>query len=60
MSGHEVATIMARESTRRRMTEAEDIATPSRRRSATAHAFQALAHRLDPLVAGPPRPQAQR
>jgi hypothetical protein len=58
MSGNEVASILAVESTRRHLTEPHE-ANPSRSRRTAAHRLQAWAHRLDPLVAAPPRAQVQ-
>ncbi len=53
--GHVVAAVMARESTRRRLSTRREVA-PRRPRRYAAHVLQAAAHRLDPCVA-PPRIQ---
>jgi hypothetical protein len=53
MSGDVVATIMAREYSRSRLTEPQRDREPRRRRA--AHFLQTMAHRLDPQIAAPPR-----
>ena len=52
MTGQPAAALMAREATRRRLTEPEPESQGGRRRRA-AHVLQGLAHRLDPQVAAP-------
>ena len=55
MFGQTVAILMARDATRRHVTEAQrEPAAGGRRRA--ARALQAAAHRLDPHVAAAPRP----
>lgn len=54
MSGHVVAILMARESTRRNMTHPRPHG-----RTAAALRLQAWAHRLDPSAVAPPRAQLQ-
>jgi hypothetical protein len=51
--GSIVAAHMARESTRRRLTEPPREAAPRRPRRVAAHVLQTFAHRLDPCVAPP-------
>jgi hypothetical protein len=53
MPGHFIAAQMAREATRRKLTQPPR--EPRRPRRAVAAALQAVAHRLDPCVAAPPR-----
>jgi hypothetical protein len=54
MQGHVIATLMARESTRRALTEPPRDRRPRRRvRPAAARMLQSVAHRLDPAVASP-------
>lgn len=52
-----IATLMATESTRRALTEAqrERVVPPRRPRRAVALLLQRTAHRLDPYVTGAPR-----
>jgi hypothetical protein len=52
---HPIASIMARESTRRRLTEPEPETRARRPRRAVALVLQSAAHRLDPYVAASPR-----
>jgi hypothetical protein len=52
---HPIASLMAAESTRRRLTEPEREPRPRRPRRAVALALQMAAHRLDPYVAAAPR-----
>jgi hypothetical protein len=54
MSGHVVATLMARESTRRNMTHPRPHG-----RAAAALRLQAWAHRLDSSLTAPPRARLQ-
>jgi hypothetical protein len=60
MSGHVIAAIMARESTRRRLTEPPREPRPRRPRRVAAHVLQIAAHRLDPYVAPAPQLRVQR
>ena len=54
MHGHVIATLMARESTGRLLTEPPRERRPRRRlRPAAARVLQTAAHRLDPRVAAP-------
>lgn len=54
MHGHVIATLMAREATRRRLTEPPREPRPRRRlRPVAARMLQSAAHRLDPRVAAP-------
>jgi hypothetical protein len=53
MSGDVVATIIAREYSRSRMTEPTPVRGPGRRHRAATRGLHALAHRLDPEVAAP-------
>ena len=55
MQGHVPAALMAREATRRKLTEPQPERRPRRPRSAAARVLQAAAHRLDPGVTAPPR-----
>ncbi len=57
MSGHVVAAVMIRETTRRHLFEAQPVAGP--RRTAVAVLLQRAAHRLDPAIAAAPRVQVQ-
>jgi hypothetical protein len=50
-----IVSLMARESTRRRLTEPEPAAGPRRPRRAAALVLQRMAHRLDPYVTASPR-----
>jgi hypothetical protein len=55
MPGHIPAALMAREATRRKLTEPQRELRPRRPRSAAARILQVAAHRLDPGVTAPPR-----
>jgi hypothetical protein len=55
MNSHPIASIMAAESTRRRLTEPPREVQPRRPRRAVALVLQSAAHRLDPYVAASPR-----
>jgi hypothetical protein len=54
MPGQPIAILMARESTRRNLTEATR-ERPRRPRRTVARVLQTAAHRLDPYVAAAPR-----
>lgn len=54
MFSHPIASLMARESTRRRLTEPERETTARRPRRAAAVVLHRAAHRLDPYVAASP------
>jgi hypothetical protein len=59
MNSSPVVALMARESTRRKLSAPQPEPGPSRRpRRAVAVVLQAAAHRLDPWVASPPRADA--
>jgi len=61
MPGHVTAALMARESTRRYLTEPPREPRPRRRpRRAAARLLQAAAHRLDPCVTAPPQLRLNR
>jgi hypothetical protein len=60
MPGHVIALDMAREATRRKLTEPPREPRPRRPRRLAARALQAAAHRLDPSVTAPPRPHLTR
>jgi hypothetical protein len=53
MSGDVVASIIAREHSRSRMTEPSLVRVPRRRHRAAARVLHAWAQRLDPQVAAP-------
>jgi hypothetical protein len=55
MSGQVTAAVIAREATHRKLTEPPREPRPRRPRRAAARALQAVALRLDPCVAPPPR-----
>jgi hypothetical protein len=58
MHGQPTAILMAREATRRRLTEPPREGQPRVPRRTTARLLAAAAHRLDPRVAQAPRPAA--
>jgi hypothetical protein len=60
MPDHIIAAQMARESTRRSLTEPPRDPRPRRARRAIAQVLQATAHRLDPCVTAPPQVQLNR
>jgi hypothetical protein len=61
MNGLPIASLMAREAVRSKLADPQPEPRPPRRiRRATAVALQAIAHRLDPSAAAPPRPQTSR
>jgi hypothetical protein len=60
MPGHVIAAQMARESTRRRLSEPPREPRPRRPRRAVALVLQATAHRLDPCVTAPPQLRLNR
>jgi hypothetical protein len=56
MNSHPIASLMAVESTRRKLTEPQREETrPRRPRRAVALVLQSVAHRLDPYVTASPR-----
>ena len=58
ISGHVIASRMARAATERGLAEPPRPRTPRRPRRATAILLQHAAHRLDPCVSPPPRVSA--
>jgi hypothetical protein len=60
MESQPVAVLMAREATRRRLTEPPLEPSPGGPRRAAARVLQAAAHRLDPCVPPPPRARLNR
>jgi hypothetical protein len=60
MPGHVPAALMAREATRRKLTEPPREPRPRRPRRAAARALLAAAHRLDPCVTAPQQARLSR
>ena len=60
MPDHLIAAQLAREATRRRLTEPPRRPRPRLARRAIAHALQSAAHRLDPRLTAPSQASLER